>query len=140
MAKIIHYGMAVILLLSFFNTNAVAFNEKTTPTFHCYGTHPKWTLNIDDKKFRVCTPGPNNFMLRPVKPIPAEGMNISYMRVYETKVDRSNQPVTIVIKDDPEGCTDGQSPEVHGYNVVVSMPGKVFTGCCDIDEKDLDLG
>lgn len=133
MHKQVFFKISILLMLILLTSTSWAKSSRVTPPFYCAGTHPSWSLEINDKKFCAYTPGPTKILFHPVKPIPAEGMHLSYMRVYETKLGHSNQPVTIVIKDNPEGCTDGESGQIHGYDVVMSMPGKVFTGCCDMN-------
>lgn len=136
-----YYAIIGAMLLSLLSmTTALANSHKITPTFNCAGTHPAWSLNIENEKFLAETPSAVKLLLNPVKPLPAAGMHLSYMRIYETTSKDPHQPVTIVIKDDPEGCTDGQSATLHGYDVVMSMPGKAFSGCCDILDNSDHVG
>ncbi|OGT52815.1 MAG: hypothetical protein A3F17_05340 [Gammaproteobacteria bacterium RIFCSPHIGHO2_12_FULL_41_15] len=100
--------------------------------FHCFGTEPFWTLDICSTQFRYHTPEPFNRLLAIVKPRHVKGMKSSYLQVYETHFTRSkSQRVSIIIKDNPQGCTDGMSEELHEYDAIVIMPDQVLAGCCN---------
>jgi len=108
---------------------------KITRPFKCSGTKPNWSLNMNDREFRYHAPESKDIDMKAVKPKHAEGMKVGFLRVYETQIRNRYKPVTIIVKDNPEGCTNGTSDENHGYDAVVILPNKVLSGCCDMSDN-----
>lgn len=134
---------SVIVAISLFSISTLTFADngdssqtkepeyQFTQPFKCAGTEPFWSLDMSDKEFKYHSPEPVDLMMNPVKPRGAQGMKDSYLRVYETTIQDNNKPVTIIVKDNPNGCTDGMSDENHGYDAIVILPDRVVSGCCD---------
>lgn len=141
--KFINY-LLIAALCSLINTSAYANDHnqaqqsvyKLTRPFKCGGTEPFWSLALSDTEFRYDTPEHNNILIHPVKPLHAAGMKLGFLRVYATKTIQKKQRVIIVVKDNPEGCTDGMSDENHGYDAIIIFPTKIFSGCCDMTDKN----
>jgi len=142
--KSIRYLFIGAILLSL-TTTIFAADQQSKPTknviykithpFRCSGKKPNWSLNMNDNAFRYQAPGSTDIKMKAVRPKHAEGMKVGFLRVYETQIQNRYKSVTIIVKDNPEGCTDGMSDENHGYDAVVILPNKVLSGCCDMADQ-----
>lgn len=119
----------IILLLSALLFSS-SFANIPIGNFSCVGTHPDWKLTINQQAFTYLTKH-DRCLIKPTIPLAAEQLPLSFLRVYETRTRNTDEPVIIVIKDMPEGCTDGTHQERHEYESVVIFKNKILTGCCD---------
>jgi len=108
----------------------LAFSAEAKTNFKCHGTEPYWSLDIKDKAVSLSEMGQQKIALDRACSTNAEGMSKDFMRIYRSHIGKDNKCVVILIKDNPEGCTDGMSDKVYGHDAIVILPSKIFVGCC----------
>lgn len=123
--------MKILVGLIFLFAAQIACAEKHPAFFHCAGTQPLWSLNLNEKTFSFHVAHATDTLFDLVAPHPAEGMALSFLRVYQTTAATDHEPATILVKDSPEGCTDGKTQDLHGYEALIIFNHKTFVGCCD---------
>jgi uncharacterized membrane protein len=122
--------LTTLMLATFLFASPLAVSAEAKTNFKCHGTEPYWSLDIKDNAVSLSQMGQQKIVLDHVRSTNTEGMNKDFMRIYRSHMGKDNKSVVILIKDNPEGCTDGMSNKVYGHDAIVILPSKSFVGCC----------
>ena len=97
----------------------------------CGGTGPYWTMGVSSDEISYEEPMSDVVVkYEAVKPRTAENRGEELVRVYETKSLKDGAKATIVISQ--RDCSNGMSPIIDDYEILLITGDKVLNGCCSL--------
>lgn len=103
----------------------------TSPTaFTCVGNNPTWNLSISKQLITYSSAKDPSVKLKAVNPMTPIGDATGTLQVFSARAN-NGKPVTILIKKNDSGCTNGLPGQSYQYDAFVVFSNMVIAGCCN---------
>ncbi|MBA2654264.1 MAG: hypothetical protein H0U71_04255 [Gammaproteobacteria bacterium] len=111
-------------------TTSTTVTSSPATAFVCSGNTPTWNLSISKQLILYSSAKDSNVKIKAVTPMAPVGDTTGLLQVFSAK-GSDGKPVTILVKKNATGCTNGTPGQTYQYDAYVVFPTTVVAGCCN---------